>query len=109
MAKTPGARPPIELDPPADALEAEKAVEILRAWIADGKLHVTFHSDTFGDKVSEWGRLLADMSHHIARGVALNGQLTEKETVTAIAEAFDRGVSSSSTVAAGRVERRIKH
>ena len=109
MSKYPEKSPPVELNPPADALEAKAAFEVLRAWIADGRLHVTFQADTFSHDVTEWGRMLADIGHHIARGVSLAGLLTEKEALTGISEAFDRGVNGASTVTGGRVLGRTKH
>jgi hypothetical protein len=109
MAPKPEREAPLELDPPAEALEAQSASEVMRAWIADGRLHVTFHADTFSHDVSEWGRMLADISHHVARGVALGGLLTEREALAAIAEAFDRGANGASTVTSGRVQGRTKH
>ena len=109
MAKQPGKSHPVELDPPAEALDANAAFEVLRAWIADGRLHVTFHSDTFSHDVGEWGRMLADISHHIARGVALAGLLTEREALSAITETYDHGVTASSTVSTGRVRGRTQH
>lgn len=109
MVDKSGGASPVELDPPAEALEAKSAVEVLRAWIADGRMHVTFHSDTFAHDVAEWGRLLADISHHLARGVALGGQLSEREALAAIFEAYERGVSGGSTVTTGRLQGRTKH
>jgi hypothetical protein len=109
MARKPEKTPPVELDPPADALEAAAAVEVLRAWIADGRLHVTFQADTFAHDAGEWGRLLADMTHHIARGVSLAGSASESEALTLITQAYERGVSQGSTVTAGRVSGRTKH
>ena len=109
MAKSPDTSPPVELDPPAEALNAKAAFEVLRAWIADGKLHVTLQAETFSHDVSEWGRMLADMSHHIARAVALGGSVTEKEAVSMIAEAFDRGVTQATTVAVGQIKGRTRH
>ena len=73
MADKPKKSSPVELDPPAEALDAMSSVEILRAWIADGRLHVTFDAETFAHDVGEWGRMLADISHHVARGVAWLG------------------------------------
>lgn len=109
MSKKPDRAEPVELDPPADALEANSAIEVMRAWIADGHLHMTFQSDTFSHDVSEWGRLLADVTHHIARGVALSSDLTEREALSVIAEAYGRGLSSGSTVASGRLLGRTRH
>lgn len=109
MSNKPERNEPVELDPPADALEANSAVEVMRVWIADGHLHLSFQSETFSHDVSEWGRLLADITHHIARGVALSSELSEREALTIVAEAYERGVSGSSTVATGRLLGRTRH
>ena len=53
--------------------------------------------------------MLADISHHIARGVALAGLVTEREALSAIAETYDNGVTAGSTVSAGRVRGRTQH
>ena len=59
--------------------------------------------------IDRWPPPTADTSHHISRAVALNGAVTEREALSALADAFDRGVCGTSTVATGRVEGRIKH
>ena len=69
-----------ELEVPEGVLDAEHAVEVLRAWIADGALHVIFEPGSFGQDVSEWGRLLSEVSHHIASGVALEGHLQQPQS-----------------------------
>jgi hypothetical protein len=108
MAKDDDHLPPIELDPPADALDARQAVEVMRVWVADGHMHLTFQADSFSHDVSEWGRLLADVAHHIARGVALSSDLTEREALTMVSEAFERGVAGGSK-GAGRLTGKTRH
>jgi hypothetical protein len=88
---------PIELDPPEGIEDAETAVEVLRAWIGDGALLVALNSTAFGDNVQDWGRLLAEIGHHVARAAALNGYMTEDEAKAALRDAF---VSSFETVSA---------
>lgn len=100
---------PVELDPPADALDAKSAMEVMRAWIADGHLQLAFQSDTFNHDVSEWGRLLAEITHHIARGVALSSDLTEREALTVVVEAYERGIRGVAGISTGSLKGRVRH
>ena len=79
---------PVELDPPDGVDQSETAVEVLRAWIGDGALLVSLNSSAFGDNVADWGRLLAEIGHHVAKAAALNGYLQEDEAQAALQEAF---------------------
>ena len=63
----------LELDIPDGVPEAEEAVELIRAWVADGALVVTLNGEAFGDGLQDWGRLLAEIGRHIARASSLNG------------------------------------
>jgi uncharacterized protein DUF5076 len=98
-----------ELEVPEGVLDAEHAVEVLRAWVADGALHVIFEPGTFGHDVSEWGRLLSEISQHIASAAALEGQLSENEALTAIHEAYERGVLSPTGTRTGQIKRKVQH
>lgn len=100
---------PEELDLPDGVTEAEEAIEVLRAWVADGALHVIFDPETFEDDVSEWGRLLADVAQHVANAVELDGQMNRAEALSRLAEAFDRHVRTGQTSAAGRIKGRTEH
>ena len=51
-----------ELAIPEGVHTADNAIEVLRAWIVDGTLHVTFDPGVFGQDVGEWGRLLGDIA-----------------------------------------------
>lgn len=98
-----------ELDVPDGVREAKSADEVLRAWIADGALHVTFPPAAFANDVSEWGRLLADIAHHIAKAVALDGQHGEPEALDAIKSAFERGIGSHGADRHGKIKGRTRH
>jgi len=101
---------PTELDVPEGVFGAEQAVEVFRAWIADGALHVVFDPETFRHDVSEWGRLLADISHHIANAVAADGQLPANSAIVSIRAAFERGIGEAVTAErSGRIKGRTKH
>lgn len=100
---------PIELEIPEGVQDAEQAVEVFRAWVADGALHVIFDPETFGPNVSEWGRLLADASQHIASAVAQQGHLDQHQALTAIHQAYDRGLLEHNTTRSGSVKGRTSH
>ena len=98
-----------ELEVPQDAHQAKLAVEVLRAWVADGALLVTFQPDTFRGSISEWGRLLSDIAHHIAMAVELEGEMAAHEALSAMRGAFDKGLLTAATTASGSVKGRVKH
>lgn len=100
---------PIELDPPDGVEEAESAVEVLRAWIADGSLLVTLNSSAFGEHIEDWGRLLAEIAHHVAKAAALNGYMAEDEAQAALREAFTRGFEKTETDTSGQLKGQTKH
>ncbi|MGD9785291.1 MAG: DUF5076 domain-containing protein [Hyphomicrobiaceae bacterium] len=101
---------PMELELPDGVHDAEEAVEVLRAWIADGGLHVIFNPQTFSHDVSEWGRLLADVAQHIAAAVELDGQMSRADAVQAMREALERGMGvGASAQMAGHIKGRVEH
>lgn len=98
-----------ELEIPDGVRDAKEAVEVLRAFIGDGALHVIFDPETFRHDVSEWGRLLSDVAHHVARAVAMDGQMAEAEALAAVRHAFERGVGSEPVTASGKIKGRVEH
>jgi hypothetical protein len=99
----------LELDPPDGIEDAAQAVELLRAWIGDGALLVALNSAAFGDHLGDWGRLLAEMGHHIAKAAALNGYMQEEAALAALREAFIASFGATSPGASGRVRGRQEH
>ena len=99
----------VELDPPDGIEDAETAVEILRAWIGDGALLVALNSSAFGDQVRDWGRLLAEVGHHVAKAAALNGYMPEADAQATLRDAFVSGFGSLSPGASGRLKGRQEH
>jgi len=101
---------PEELELPDGVHDAEMAMEVLRAWIADGGLHVIFNPETFSHDVSEWGRLLGDIAQHIAHAVELDGQMSHDEALAAMMDAFQRGAGSiDPDKMNGRIKGRCEH
>ena len=100
---------PLELEPPDGVEEAENAVEVLRAWIGDGALLVSLNSSAFGDHVEDWGRLLAEVGHHVAKSAALNGYMEEHEAQAALREAFTASFETTAESTLGRLKGRTEH
>jgi hypothetical protein len=100
---------PIELDPPDGVEQAETAVEVMRAWIGDGALLVSLNSTAFGGRVEDWGRLLAEIAHHVANAAALNGYMAEDEAKTVLREAFLSGLEQAAPDMSGKLKGQIKH
>jgi hypothetical protein len=76
--------------PPA-ALE-QGGVEILRAAIVDGGLHVSLRR-AFDDPEA-WGMLIADVARHIARIYANEKSMSEEETLARIRGIFEAEMDS---------------
>jgi hypothetical protein len=101
--------PAIELDPPDGVEEAESAVEVLRAWISDGAFLVSLNSSAFADQVGDWGRLLAEIRHHVAKAAALNGYMREEEAQAALRDAFVASFETTSGPTWGKLRGQIEH
>ena len=71
--------------PPA-AME-QGGVEVLRAVIVDGALHVSLRR-AFDDPEA-WGMLIADITRHVARIYAGEGKFREEETIERIRALYD--------------------
>jgi uncharacterized protein DUF5076 len=100
---------PVELDPPDGIDDAAEAVELMRAWIGDGALLVALNASAFGDHVADWGRLLAEIGHHIARAAALNGYMREEDAQAMLRDSFVAGFNHVSPGASGRLTGRQEH
>lgn len=102
-----------ELDIPDGVQGTKRATEVIRAWIADGGLHVALSPEVFSHDVSEWGRLLSDIAGHVANAVAMDGQMDRQEAMRAIEAAFEKGLVHSSKRSAsamtGKIKRGTRH
>ncbi len=89
--------------------EAEQAVELIRAWVADGALVVTLNGEALADGLQDWGRLLAQIGHHVARASSLNGQMTERKSLAALRKGFDAMLAVNEPTLSGKVRGRVTH
>jgi Domain of unknown function (DUF5076) len=78
--------------PPA-ALE-QGGVEVLRAVIIDGGLHVSLRR-AFDDPEA-WGMLIADVARHIARIYATESKMSEDETLARVRAIFEAELDAPS-------------
>ena len=100
---------PVELEVPDGVPDADQAVELLRAWIADGALMLSLNADAFGDRVIDWGRLLAEIGHHVARSANLQGQMSEHEALQAVRKGFEETYPRQQGAMSGKVRGRVNH
>ena len=99
----------LELEIPDGVPEAEQAVELIRAWVADGALMVTLNGEALGNRLQDWGRLLAQIGHHIARASEINGQMNEIQSLAEIRKGFDAMLPVNEPTLSGKVGRRVTH
>jgi hypothetical protein len=78
--------------PPA-ALE-QGGVEVLRAVIIDGALHVSLRRAF--DDAEAWGMLIADVTRHIARIYAKESTLSEDQVIERVRSIYDAEMDSPS-------------
>ena len=71
---------------PPEALD-RGGVEVLRAAIVDGGLHVSLRR-AFDDPEA-WGMLIADITRHVARVYATEDKFREEETIERIRALYD--------------------
>lgn len=73
---------------PEAATEDPRSKEMVRAWIAQGALHVSLSVGVWDD-AGAWGILLADICRHVANAAAESEGKDREETVRRIRELFD--------------------
>ena len=78
---------PKEQPIPPDALTNESAVEVLRAFVVDGGLSISF-TRAFDDP-GMWGMMLVDIARHAARVYEKEGAMTEAEAMERITDMFN--------------------
>lgn len=93
---------PNELAIPPDAeARSREAVEVLRAWIVDGGLTVSFK--TAFDDPAVWGVLLVDIARQVARAYQKDGIAEEGDALAAIRDMleseWDRPTDPGTTMA----------
>lgn len=77
---------PSELPVPAPVLQAERSMELIRVWIADGDPVVVVSPNMWKDP-GAWGILLVDLARHVAVAYSKRG-IDEGAARAKIREAF---------------------
>ena len=77
---------PKEQPIPPDALTHEGAVEVLRAFVVDGGLSISF-TRAFDDPAM-WGMMLVDIARHAARAFGKEGVMSEERALELIVDMF---------------------
>jgi hypothetical protein len=109
MSSKPDKDDPIELDVPDGVADADQAVEVMRTWIADGSMMLSLNAEAFENRVADWGRILGEVAHHIARAAQLQGHMSEAEALQVLHAAFDATVRANQPTMSGKVRGRVKH
>jgi hypothetical protein len=81
---------------PPDALTRDDAVEVLRAFVVDGGLSISF-TRAFDDP-QMWGMLLVDVARHAARVYATEGVMDEADALAAIVDMFEAELSDPTDI-----------
>jgi Domain of unknown function (DUF5076) len=88
---------------PAPAKRDPQSVEMMRTWIAEGRVHVALNIGFWEqpergvDERDAWGVLLADLARHIANAHEEEYGRDPRETLVAIREAFEREIEKPSS------------
>jgi hypothetical protein len=95
---------PKEQPIPPDAIGNAEAVEVLRAFVVDGGLSISF-TRAFEDP-QMWGMLLVDIARHAARVFEKEGVCSEEEALQRILSMFEAEIAQPTDV--GRTDERNK-
>jgi hypothetical protein len=77
-----------QLEIPAGVAGDPKAFELVRAWVAEGELHVSLQMGGWDDPAA-WGTVLADMARHVARFYEEKKGLDPEQTMERVRDAMD--------------------
>jgi hypothetical protein len=104
-------RPAGELVIPPAALADERAVEMLRVWIANRGLHCSLNIGHWQphqgvEEDLAWGRVLADAIRHIANALHAEHGTAPEETVRRVFKAMEVELGEPTTKHRGRFVRR---
>jgi hypothetical protein len=100
-------RPAGELIIPPAALADERAVEMLRVWIAAGGLHCTLNIGHWQrcqgiEEDLAWGKVLADTIRHIANALHEESGVSSEETIRRLFKSLERELAEPTTKHRGR-------
>jgi hypothetical protein len=96
-----------ELPIPPQAKADEGSVEMIRVWIASGKLHCALHIGLWErmpeiDEDMMWGRMLADILQLVARAIQERRAVGRAETVARVLRALENELDEPTRPHRGR-------
>ena len=92
---------------PAPAARDPRSVEMVRTWIAEGKLHVALNVGFWEqpargvDERDAWGVLMADMARHLANAHEEAYGRDPRETLVMTCKAFEREIGKPTSAHIG--------
>ena len=95
---------PTEQPLPPDVIGRDDAVEVLRAFVVDGGLSISF-TRAFEDP-KMWGMMLVDIARHAARVFEKEGVCSEEEALERILAMFEAEIANPTDP--GRTDARNK-
>jgi len=100
-------RPAHELPVPPAAVADERAVEMLRVWIAGGGLHCALNIGHWErlqgvEEDVAWGKALADAIRHVANALKAQHGIEPDETVRRVFKALEAELADPTTRHRGR-------
>lgn len=92
---------------PKEALADEYAVEMLRVWIANKKLHSSIKVGMYAESTNipeerAWGRILADVARHVANALEEGYSADGVRSLNEIRNAFNRQLDAPDTDVHGK-------
>lgn len=91
---------------PEAALRDDDAVEMLRVWIAEKKLHCSMKVGMYRETMNipeerAWGTILADVARHISKALEAGYAANSVESLAEIRDAFVKELSAPTSDAKG--------
>ena len=95
---------PLTIPPAAE--RDEKAMEMVRGWIAESGLHCTlnvghWHNNSDIDERRAWGIMLADMARHIANAMHDMAELDPQISLQKVVAAFNEEIAKPTSEHSG--------
>ncbi|MFM7152410.1 MAG: DUF5076 domain-containing protein [Gemmataceae bacterium] len=72
----------------------EGAIDLVRAWLANGALDCTVRPLIFEDP-SAWGSVFAELAKYVVLGLHEHEQRDQNETLTSIRDVFNRDIQAA--------------
>jgi hypothetical protein len=91
---------------PEAALRDKDAVEMLRVWIAEKKLHCSMKVGMYRETMNvpeekAWGTILADVARHVANALESSYSTSAAESLDKIRETFFKELDSPTSITKG--------